>query len=83
MKIRLLLEESSSILNCNPYLTKDYTFYQTDNQTIVYPVTCMHYYKHETKGFRNTKRNTTTDHDVECLSNNSTYSSLIELTQVH
>ena len=76
MEIRLPLEESSSTLNCKPYLTKDYTFYPTDNQTIVYPVTGMHNYKHDTKGHRNTKRNTTADHDAECLCNNTTYSSL-------
>ena len=72
MKIGLPLEESSSTLNCNPYLTKDYTFYPTDNQTIVYPVTGMNNYKHGTKGHRNT----TADNDAECLSNNTTYSSL-------
>ena len=36
----------------------------------------MNNYKHDTKGHRNTKRNTTVDHDAECLSNNTTYSSL-------
>ena len=76
MKIRLPLEESSSTLNCNPYFTKYYTFYPTDNKTIVYPVTGMNNYKHDIKCHRNTKRNTTADHDAECLSNNTTYSSL-------
>ena len=75
-KIRLPLDESSRTLKCNPYLTKDYTFYPTDNQTIVYPVTGMNNYKHDTKGHRNTKHNTIADHHAECLSNNTTYYSL-------
>ena len=70
--IRLPLEESSSTLKCNPYLIKDYTFYQSDNQNIVYPVTGMNNYKYDTKGHRNT----IADHDAECLSNNTTYSFL-------
>ena len=33
-KIRLSLEESSGTLKCNPYLTKDYTFYPTNNKSL-------------------------------------------------
>ena len=74
--IRLPLEENNDTLKFHPYLTKDYTFYPTNNQTIVCHVTGMNNYKHDTKGHRNTKRNTMADHDAECLSNNTTYSCL-------
>ena len=51
-KLYCCWKKSSSTLKCNPYFTKDYTFYPTDNQTIVYPVTGMTNYKHDTSSCR-------------------------------
>ena len=83
MNIRLPLEESCGTLKCNPYLTKGYTFYPTDNQTIFCPVIGMNNYKHDIKGQCDTKCNTIADHDAQCLSNNTSYSSLNRTYLIH
>ena len=67
---RLSLEKSSSTLKCNPYITKDYTLYPTNNQIILCPVAGMNNHKHDTKGHRDTERKITADQDDQVLSNN-------------
>ena len=53
-KFRLSLEKSSSTLKCNPYITKDYTLYPTNNQIILCPVSGMNHHKYDTKDHLNT-----------------------------
>ena len=47
-------EKSSSTLKCNPYITKDYTLYPTNNQIILSPVTGINHHKYDTKDHPNT-----------------------------
>ena len=75
-KFRLSLEKSSSTLKCNSYITKDYTFYPTNNQIILCPVSGMNHHKYDTKDHPNTERKITADEDDQILSNNTNDSSL-------
>ena len=75
-KFRLSLEKSSSTLKCNPYITKDYTLYPTNNQIILCPVTGINNHKYDTKRHRDTERKITADQDYQTLSNNTNDSPL-------
>ena len=63
-------------LKCNPYITKDYSLYPTNNHIIHCPVTGMNHHKYDTKCHRDTERKTTADQDDQVLSNNANDSSL-------